>query len=306
MVFLLLRKRGKLRKKEEQTYLNSWINKALNIEEPNDFHSRIFLHSIFGHYYKFIKSNDKSFYHYNEIMEIWDSRPHFIENQKTRYLIGYSNFLSSLCNIGEFKLLKKSLEKLNHVQTSTHDDSCEKFWMLSMYWVMYALNTSDYEKGWEVVSLIENQGDNYKSKLIKSTELILFSNIRYLYFHTQEYKKALEWNNKILSDPKVEIAENIRRASLILQLPIHYSLDNHEIIDSILTSVRRSLIRNKDLDEIESRTLRLFHELQSNQNKNNILNDFLSYYEIKKETLIPAVFYSLSEWVRSTLYNQGI
>ncbi len=300
IVFLHLRKRGRLQKGENENYLDQWIDPIKRMDEPDNFWGKLYYHSILGHHNKLLKEHKNCFKHYHRIMEVWEAHPHMTTPYMTKYLVSYSNFLASTFNLGDYPLLKQSLEKLDQLKTLSLDDSSEKYWMECLYWILYALNAPDFDKGYEVVQSIEEQGDQYKSKLIKGTELILYSNIRYLFFHSQQYDKALQWNYKIISDPKAEISEHIRRASHIFQLPIHYSLGNFELLDNLVVSVRRYLNRNKEMSEVEDRILSLFGQLSSQvhtkMERKQLLDDYLSMEGIDAP---PSVLLSLREWSKS-------
>gem|GEM_PF-2901533 len=261
MVFMLARKRGTIRKEEERAYLEKWIAPLLEMEEPDDFWGLSNYHDALGLYYRFLKDGERCLYHWRSVKDLWDGRRHFCSAYPSKYSAYINNFLTGTYQAKEFEAMRNGLVQLEQMIPDSFDTEAEQFWVSRQYGVLYALNAPDFAYGKAQVESVNDHFNTYHSKLIKSRELRLYSNISLLYFINKDYSNALTWNNKILNDPKSEQAEGIRRLCTMMQLPIHYELGNHDMLESLIGSARRNLKRNDELFGLETKVVTLFRQL---------------------------------------------
>jgi len=248
MIFMMTRQRGMLRKAEERAYMDRWADFLMECDVPDDFWGRNYYFDGLGLYWRFVGDHDKCFASWTENKQLWLEKDHFQQSFSTTFLVFLNNYLAGLFHIGSYDLLKSE---------------AEKFWILQFFRILYAMNVLDFEHGKAVALKIESQGPQYAHKLIKATSFSLYTNIAVLFLASGDPSSALQWNNKVLADPKIEQGENIRRLSLLLQLPIHYDLENFDVLSGLVDTVKRNLERNRELTINERSILSFFSDLYS-------------------------------------------
>ncbi len=261
MIFMMTRQRGMLRKAEERVYMEEWAAFLLECGEPDDFWGRNYYFDGLGLYWRFVGARKKSKHNWQKALNVWNESDHFKESHQSQYLISFNNYLNGLSQVEEYDQMASSLKELEKLPMINFDNEAEQFWTLQNYWILYALNKPDFEKGKVVIAELSKNSSVYSDKVIKSRELIIYFNSSLLYFINGMYDKSLEWNYRVLADPKNELAEGIRRANLMLQLPIHYELGNYEVLESLVDSIPRNLTRNTELTMFETSILSFFKSL---------------------------------------------
>jgi len=261
MIFMLARQRGTLRKEDERKYINEWATPLLHSNSPDDFFGATAYYGALGLYYRFLNDGERCFSNWGKLKKIWDDHPYIRDAYPTKYRICLNNYMTGAYVAERYEAILEGLEQLDKLATNNYDEKAEQFWISQQYGILYALNAPDYKRGLAIVEKIENEGDKYLKKIIKDRELILYSNISLLFFLNKDYNRALEYNYKIIADPKNEQAEGIRRLSLMMQLPIQYELNNHDTLANLVDSVKRNLRRNDELFELETAVLSFFKQL---------------------------------------------
>jgi len=300
MIFMLARQRGMLTKEDERKYIDEWAAPLLNSNPPKDFFGTTAYFDALGLYYRFLNDGERCFSNWENLKKLWDANPHICKAYPTKYRIYINNYLTGAHVAENYEAMLEGLEQLEGLSTRNYDEQAEKFWIAQQYGILYALNAPDYEKGLKIIKKIENEGDKYLKKIIKDRELILYSNISLLFFLNKDYNRALEYNYKIISDPKNEQAEGIRRLSLMMQLPIHYELNNHDTLASLVDSVKRKLRRNNELFELETKVLAFFKQLVAcvPGEEPQIFKEFKDLLSAKQER---SVLGEVSElWIKQT------
>jgi len=261
MIFMLARQRGMLTKENERKYIDEWAAPLLNSGPPDDFFGATAYFDALGLYYRFLNDGERCFSNWEKLKKMWDAHPHICKAYPTKYRIYINNYLTG-ANVAEnYEAMLEGLNQLSNLSKNNYDEEAEQFWIAQQYGILYALNAPDYERGLTIVEKFENEGDKYLKKIIKDRELILYSNISLLFFLNKDYNRALEYNYKIIADPKNEQAEGVRRLSLMMQLPIHYELNNYDTLADLVVSVKRKLHRNDELFELETAVLSFFKQL---------------------------------------------
>lgn len=103
----------------------------------------------------------------------------------------------------------------------------------------------------DVLQGLEKHTDAKKSFLI-----YLYKNIARTYFLSHQYKKALDWLNKIINDADVRVRADIESFARILFIIIHYELGNNRILEYYVKSTYRFLLKKDNLNPVEMAILK--------------------------------------------------
>ena len=105
----------------------------------------------------------------------------------------------------------------------------------------------DVEKGDKVVEEILNGISKYRFKISKEDIIVYYYNISRHYFGSGDYKKALEYINKVLNDNEANLRQDIFVFARLFNLIVHFELGNYDLLDYIIKSTARFL-KKKDKD----------------------------------------------------------
>jgi hypothetical protein len=72
------------------------------------------------------------------------------------------------------------------------------------------------------------------------------------HFRDANYKRALHWLNRVLQDEKVEERQHIHCSARIIELIIHYEMENVELLESLMRSTHRYLYKRNKIYEFEN------------------------------------------------------
>ncbi len=142
------------------------------------------------------------------------------------------------------------------------------------------LKTGELEKGIPLVEEIESGLEKFKDKINKESEVLFAYNIAYLFFGLGDYNNSLKWINIIINDKELNIREDIQCFARILNLLIHYELNNYDLIEYIMKSTRRYLSSKNKLNKFELIILNYIRKLINANTKDDKI---FIYREWKKE-----------------------
>lgn len=119
--------------------------------------------------------------------------------------------------------------------------------------------------------------------------------------------------NKIINHPKVMIREDIQAWSRILQILIHYELNTPDILEHLIVSAYRFLLRRKHLYKVEQGILKFIRRLSKIDNsKRALLKEFGQFRaELIRITEDPEekkamLYFDLISWLESKIENKPL
>ncbi|HET6245826.1 MAG: hypothetical protein H0V01_12225 [Bacteroidetes bacterium] len=119
----------------------------------------------------------------------------------------------------------------------------------------------DFEKGIKKLDSIVNGMAEFEGKINKESEILFYYNVAYLCFGAGEFNKALVWVNKLLNDNEAKVRHDICSFARILNLLIHFELQNIDLLEYITKSTQRYHIKHKRDYKFEMLILRYFKKM---------------------------------------------
>jgi hypothetical protein len=122
-----------------------------------------------------------------------------------------------------------------------------------------------------------------------------------------KYKEALKWINLLLNDFKNAMRQDIYAFAKILEIIIHYELNNEELIEFITVSTKRHLSSRKKLFKIEKvfldNMMKICIELDGQKRKNLFMNFHSELLEtLKDQNQKRALqYFDLLSWVKNKI-----
>ena len=241
-------------KSEDEKAAATSIMQRLTVNEQSrlSFKTRNTLYGI--HFlYNYIISNDEAALEYKaRTLENYLDNPSLKEANSKTYLLVLGNLLTIAYNLGKRELANRYYELMKSEHKSIPGNESLKAEQELAFGTLYYKLNELYEDGIRFIeerqeSIIANE---QKLSLIKLLDI--YFNTCIFCFYTRDYKKALWWLNRILNNEKVEERQYIHCYSRLLQLIIHYELENVELMAPLLKSTHRYLYQRKKIYEFEN------------------------------------------------------
>ncbi len=103
--------------------------------------------------------------------------------------------------------------------------------------------------------------NEFIGKLNKESEILFYYNVAYLCFGAGDYHRALLWVNKILNDNEAKIRHDICSFARILNMLIHFELNNMNLLEYITKSTHRYHIKHNRDYKFEMMILKNFKKM---------------------------------------------
>ena len=150
----------------------------------------------------------------------------------------------------------------------------------------------------------------------RSRNPIIVYNIVYIYLGAGEYRKALKWINTLLAkDVGFNEMLDLQCFTHILNLIIHYELENEELLPHIIRSTYRFLYKKNQLFKVESVILsfirKKFSKVSRHDKKgmSNVFREFrialVKATQKESERMVLEEFFDIISWVDSKLEKKS-
>ncbi|HRA99711.1 MAG TPA: hypothetical protein PK294_04650, partial [Ignavibacteria bacterium] len=217
-------------------------------------------------YYYSTSDNSRAFEFAQKRLKLIENNPLKIAGSKKEFLYALSDAIAMSYNLKRFDLCLTYLRKQREISDRSGAVSSKTPNFLDMYFKSYSFELNIYiisgyfKEGLELVSEVRQWLDIYSGKLNKSEELKVLYSISYLYFGTGDFSNSLYWLNKILND-KSDIRIDYKTFAKILNLIIHYELENYDLMDYEYKSIKRYLTKKDKLYDYENLILNTVKDL---------------------------------------------
>lgn len=111
--------------------------------------------------------------------------------------------------------------------------------------------TKNYDSVATLVAEYEHFLKSFNENISSQNILILNFQIACLFIEKSDFKAALRWINVVLSE-KDELRKDIFTAAKIINLIVHYELNNYDLLDSEIISTYRYLLKKNRLHKFEA------------------------------------------------------
>ena len=193
---------------------------------------------------------------FNKVIDRFNRHPLMTQELPKRYTRVLNGMLMYNINKQNYKAFFEGLDQLKSLAGKEHFKSIDlqiRIFTFSHNAELLAYESmGDYEKGESLVNEIINGLKRYRFKISKEDEVLFYYNISRYYFGAGNYKKGLEYVNKVLNDNEGDLRQDIYTFTRILNLLIHYELKNYDLLDYIIKSTLRFIKKKQRNYEFEN------------------------------------------------------
>jgi hypothetical protein len=190
-------------------------------------------------------------------VEILEADPQKLEIQARNYMSALNNLGISQLELEKFEDALATAEKIRLFPTKVKAGRAQDVLLLSfVYSSILEMNvhirTKHFEKGIQAAENTAKGLVKFEGKIHPQFLIVLQNSIKYLYFGAGELKKALVWSNKVLANTDTGIRDDIKAMARIFNLLLHYELGNTDLMEYIIPSTYRFLLKSQRLYKVES------------------------------------------------------
>ncbi len=278
----LTKQTGTLRNVENDNKLREMMDNPLlsDYSLATSFHSKSSFNSIHANYYGYHDDKEKASYFIKQNLMLYDDYPARMDLGQFNYVTQLNNYSLSCSALGNYEMADYYFSKMEGIVPLTNQIEVKIFEYLSANRLDLYLKTAKLEKCLSMVESIESGLTKYGKKVSDLFKIVTYSNLCYLFFATKNYKTALKYNNLIIDRETTIYRSDIFRFARIMNLLIHYELEDKLSIDYFYESTERFISKQINIYVFEEWFLSFFKALLNSK------EDKKSFFKIKELELI--------------------
>ncbi len=310
-ISMLMIKYIHLRTEKEKAEVRKIIEHPLMLDINNalSFQSKVYYHQIVSYYYRLIGETEKSSAARIALLNQWEKQEYFSKEDPAGYIHAVKQVLNIQLDGQKFEEFTKTIEKLKKIKSQSESIKLSIFNSYYQQKLVYHINTLSLKSNDFVNESIEEMG-RLKNKLSKEVELTMCYLLAMYFFMQCDYKSSLKWNNQIMNDASPGTREDLKSFSKILNLMIHYELKNYDLLEYILKSTYKHLLKMEHLHLFEKAILKFIHQLPKTNTRADIIPHFTKlrdeFTELEKNPNEDKVtrYFDFIAWLDSKIENK--
>ncbi|MGD1845390.1 MAG: hypothetical protein ACFB10_08360 [Salibacteraceae bacterium] len=202
----------------------------------------------------------------DELITLLEGHPDRIRDDPSSYITALNNRVGMLIFNRRTAEVPPLLAKIREVPEKYNlpaKGSIERKLLLRTYNIELELyrDTQQVEQGLALIEVIESFISVNKSKIQPAYVISFHYQFAYLHFQAKAYNASLRWIHQITNTAYGEVRTDIQSYARLLNLIIHYELNNIIVLKYAVDSCRRFLKKKRDLQVFEQHLLRFFSRI---------------------------------------------
>jgi tetratricopeptide (TPR) repeat protein len=215
--------------------------------------------------------NEASISYVEKHIQLMKENSFFLQTNTNEYLKSINNFITIKIGLKDFETALEEITKLE-IEIPKKLGDINKFIEQRIFEIGYsarlsiAIENIEIEKGLELVPNINKGIQAYKNVGMSIDRNIRLSfGVAILYFWKEKWSECLLWLDKIeIIEQETKIGpSHIFSYYRVVKVICHFELGNRELMESIIRSAKRYLIKNKQLFQIEELLLKYLKKLST-------------------------------------------
>lgn len=245
-----------------------------------------------------------------ELLALVKNNSYFITEQPRLYFSSLVNALVSMIHTSDYANYFEALDQLRDLGEKNNDLAMRSAVSAAIYEMVYYLDTGNFESGITIAPRISEIIDTYDNKITDQEKIILYYNMAYLYFGSEEYSNSLKYVNILLNEYKDKLRFDIHCAARIFALLLYYEMGKISLLDVTVKASKRYLKRKEKSFKLEQIIMNFMvsniHVLKSEQKKIDKFKKLRKEFEkLQEDPYEKPAFdnFHYFSWVDSKIYN---
>ncbi len=258
----------KIQSEEQEQYLKRITQSPqFNTQAlATNFKSQVHFHQA-NATYQFMLGNVVKAYEINQnFLDLLDAHPHFLQLYAEHYLATLNNILIDSLVMGKYEALEEGIERLSLLPNrpafkSIKNIASQVFRQRYLLLINWSIKQRDFAKALDWIPELEKGLEQFGKKIAKHHRITFYYLTAYVLFQNGRYEQSLSWTNLILNDSKEDVVKEIYYFARILNLLIHYELQNFTLLESLLLSTPKYLKSRRAIYATENALFRFLGKL---------------------------------------------
>ncbi len=257
---------GHARNEEDLRKADEFLNQKLPYNSNDGTSKMGFFEKVYFYqchvWHSYIAQNWKNYYRYAyKWVELFEVEPIMKINDTSLYLKGVHNLLNALFMTLDHERLSKILNN-TELYLKKHADSLDENTRTLAFHHIYSAKINkhflegSFTEGVALIPEIEEQLKEFARTLDEHRILIFYYKIACLYFGSGNFDKAIDYLNKIINLKTGSLRTDIQCFARMLQLICHYEKGHFALLEYLIKSVYRFLLKNGDMSGVMQEVLK--------------------------------------------------
>ncbi len=270
--------------------------------------AQLLYYRIYTLYYYSVLQHDKVYEVSKKGLELIESNPHILVEDVSSYISILSNFAACCGLMKRFKEVDDCLHKFQKIKPKTLNDELRIY--VEYYSKKFGLCifTGDFETARSALKQHRKELQRFDAQLFERGRF--YYQYFYIYFGCGDFDQALEYLNRWLNLPRSMERQDLQSLARILNLVIHFEMENVLLLEYLLRSTFRYLRSRNRVHQFERRVLSFIREsnkirTRSELNKAfaHLKQDFEKLAEIPSERVM-FQYFDFIAWLESKINNR--
>ena len=281
----------------------------------HSFYEKVYLYQCYV-WYAFIKLDFLMYYRYcQKWVDAFEENPAMIETETPMYAKGMHNLMSAhfdLMNYDKLAACIKRFKKFARTSLVQQNDNNRIVIYVYLYTAVINLHFLEgtFTKGLSMVPFLEEMLVKYEKYLDRHRVMVFYYKIACLYFGSGNNEKAIEYLNRIINQ-KDDLRIDLQCYSRLLHLIAHYELGNFDLLEYLIKSVYRYMLKMENISKVELAMLQFLKE-SFKFNTRSIKPQFekllrqLEKYQNKRLEARAFAYLDVVSWLESKIYDKNV
>ena len=298
-----------------QEFFNTNNLHAYDIQKLS-FFEKLYLYQSYVWYYLIIQDFLQCYRYAQKWVDLFQQNEEMIKVHSDLYLKGLNNVLVALFHTNHLTSFQRNLMHLKQLKEEEQFQYNSNLnVLLQMFTYTHQINEhfmlGTFNKGIDLVPDIENFLLENRFAMDKHRALVFYYKIACLYFGSGEYKKAIQYLNKIVNFKDTSLRGDIHCFARILNLISHFELEETDFLEYQIRSTYRFLVKSEDLQEVQKYILKFLRRLSS-ISRDQLKEEFVkSRKELQKWVLDPYekrafLYLDIISWLDAKIQNRSV
>ncbi|WP_132055711.1 hypothetical protein [Pseudocnuella soli] len=259
-------KNGHARNERDEIVLQDYFKKHLpkDAAKAAGFYEKLYLFQSYC-WYAFIRHDFLMYYRYTQKwVDLFHDQPFMIDIDTANYIKGMHNLLSAHFDLGNYPRFREVLQQFeafaeNKSISASENNRIQAFVYLNIGRINKHFMCGTFREGVQLIPQIEEKLSDYGLYMDRHRVLVFYYKFASLYFGCGQYEQSIDYLNKIINW-KTDLRSDLQCYARLLHLIAHYELGNYELLEYLMKSVYRFMLKMENISGVEEEIMRFLRK----------------------------------------------